>query len=186
VGRSGSRSTWASASRTASGTAVARDGSALVVEECGLLVLQQQGEQFGRSGEPPERDRPELVGGRVGVAWGDDLGDPGQGGVDPVGVTSGDAGDHGPQAVLVGARGGDVPPAALLFGALLMQCRVGLDDLRLRHGEDPAARLAGDDPGDCAVDHADAVQRQVAGQLGDPAGDVDLGLTGLHDGPGEW
>ena len=64
-----------------------------------------------------------------------------------------------------------------------MQRRVGLDDLGLRDREDPATGLAPDDPGDGFVDEADPVGGQVAGELGDPPGDLELGLAGAAQVP---
>ena len=150
VGASGERSASRRASSRSAGNAVARDGdtSGLEVELfLGVAALQEQLEELGGAGQPAERDRPQLVRRSVRVAWGDDLGDPGHGGLDPDRVTGLDPADHGAQPELVGARGRDVAAAAFGLDAFVVQGRVGLDDLGLGHGEDPAGGLAADDPG---------------------------------------
>ncbi|MGH3335532.1 MAG: hypothetical protein ACRDOZ_06900, partial [Nocardioides sp.] len=55
-------------------------------------VLEQQGEELGGSGQPSERLGAELVAGprRMLGAGAEDVGDPGDGGVDPEGVAGGD------------------------------------------------------------------------------------------------
>ena len=81
-------------------------------------VFEQQLEQFGGAGQPPERDRPDS---RVASGCrGDDLRDPGQGGLDPDRVPGLDPGDHGAQPELVGPRRGHVPATAFGLDPLLV------------------------------------------------------------------
>ncbi len=63
-----------------------------------VAVLQQQREQLGGPGQPAERDRPQLVGTGLGVARRQDLGHPGDDGLDPDRVAGLDAGDDRPPA----------------------------------------------------------------------------------------
>ena len=187
LGASGVRSASRSASSRSAGNAVARDGAPPGRSRSRVFllvaVLEQQLEELGGAGQPPERDRPDLVRGGVGVTRGEDLGDPGHGGLDPDRVPGLDAGDHGAQPVLVGPRRGHVTPAAFGLDPLLVQGRVGLDDLGLRHRQHPAGGLPADDPRHRPVHDADPVGRQVPGQLRHPPRHIDIGLAGRRRPP---
>ena len=84
----------------------------------------------------------------------DDLGDSGDGGIDPHCVTRFDSGDQSAQAVLVGAGEPDIAAESLGFGKLFVQVRIGLDDLGLGDREHPAAGLASDDTRDRGIHDA--------------------------------
>ena len=151
----------------------------------GAGVLEQQGEELGGSGEPPEGEGAELVGAGVGVAGGQDLPDPVHDRVHRDGVAGLEAGDEGAEAVLVGAAEADVPAAAFGLAPLFVEVGVGLDDLGFGDLEHPSDAFGGDEPGHGGVDDVDPVGGQVAGELRDPAGDPDLALPAPGDGPGE-
>ena len=148
-------------------------------------VFEQEGEELGGAGEPAERDGAELVGAGVGVAGRDDLADAVHDGVHGGRVAGFESGDEGAQAVLIGAAEADVAAPAFGFAPLVVQLGVGLDDLGLGDREDPAGGLGGDHPGDRGVDDVDLVERQVAGELGDAAGEPHLALAAPGHCPGQ-
>ena len=148
--------------------------------------LEQQDEQVGGAGQPAEGDRAEQVAGGAGVlgAGGEDLGDPGDHGVDPGGVAGADAGDDVAQPGLVGAGQRDVAAALLGAASGVVGGLVGLDDLGLGDRDDAPGCLAGDRGGDGVVDQVDHLGGEPAGQGGDLARHPRLGLQGQHQGPG--
>ena len=148
-------------------------------------MLEQQGEELGGAGEPPEGEGTELVGAGVRVEGLDDLPDAVDDGVDGDRVAGLEARDEDAQAVLVGAAETDVAPAPLGLAPLLVQFGVGLDDLRLGDLEDPTDGFGGDESGDCAVDDVDPVGGQVARELRHPTRDPDLAFATTADRPGE-
>ena len=181
-----------SASSRSAGNAVARLGvySASVEVEVEVELVpvgrgaRAQLEEFGGAGQPAERDRPELVGGGVGVAGREDFGDPGHGGLDPDRVAGLDPGDQGPQPVLVGARGGHVAASAFGLDPLVVQGGVGLDDLRLGDREHPATGLGGRSPAPPPGPPARPGRRAGAGTASRPGGRLELGLPGAAGRPG--
>ena len=146
-------------------------------------MLEQELQQLGGPGQEPEGDRAQLVVARVRVERREDLGDALHGRVDPDRIPGLDPRDDRTEAELVGAAEADVASGALGLGALVVEVGVGLDDLGLGDGEDPTARLVGDDPRDGRVDDPDPVEGQVTGQPRDAASDVDLGLAGAQHRP---
>jgi hypothetical protein len=137
------------------GAAVGGGGLVGVVADAG----DEQGEELGGAGEQAEGQGVQLVAGQVRVLGGEQVGCPGEGGVDPDGVAGVDLGDDHPQAVLVGAGQGDVAAAGGGGDLLGVRGGVGLDDLGLRELEDPAGGLGADRLGDRGVDQGNLVQR---------------------------
>ena len=125
----------------ASGLGVGRraSGSGL-----GVGVLEQEPEQLGGPGEPPEREGAQQVARGVGVfgSLGEDVGDPADHGVDVRRVARGDPGDDVAQPGLVGPGQGHEPAALLGLDLRLVGGGVGLDDLGLDDAQHPARGLA--------------------------------------------
>ena len=148
--------------------------------EQGLLgVLQQQPQQVGGPGQPAERLGSGLVPAQLGVLGGEDLGDPGDRGVDPDRVAGADPGDHGAQPGLVGAGQGDVAARSFVGARCGVEVGVGLDDLA---SATSMIRPAASVPIIGAIAASTTPTRsgrQVARQLGDLAGHPHLGLPAL-------
>ena len=131
----------------------------------GVGVLEQEPEQLGGSGEPPEREGAQQVAGGVGVfgSPGEDVGDPADHGVDVRRVARGDPGDDVAQPGLVGPGQGHEPAALLGLDLRLVGGGVGLDDLGLDDAQHPARGLARERGRGGGVDHRDRGRGQVAG-----------------------
>ena len=148
-------------------------------------MLEQQGEELGGAGEPPERECAELVGAGVGVTGRDDLADAVHDRVDGDRVAGFESGDEGAQSVLIGPAEPEVAPSALCLAPLVVQLGVGLDDLRFGDGEDASGCFGRDHPGDRGVHDVDRVGVQVAGEPGDAPSHPHLALTAAGHGPGQ-
>ena len=154
--------------------------------------LEEQGEQLGGAGQPPERQRAELVaadlgrglGAQLGAA-GQHVGDPVQHRVHPDRVAGLDPGDHQPQPVLVAARQGHVPAAALLLEPRPVRGPVDLDHLGLGQLDHLRRRLPHDRLGHRGVHHRRRCRRQPTGQHRDLAGHPHLGPQRPHLRPGQ-
>jgi hypothetical protein len=135
----------------------------------GVLVLEQEPEDLGGTGQPAQGDRAQLVTTGVWMPVEDRLGHPVDHGVDPDRVTGLDPGDQVAQPELVGAREGDEPAAALRLDPGGVRGRVGLDHFGLTDLPHPSRRLSGYRLGHRGVDHPHPVQRQPSRQPGDLA-----------------
>ena len=152
----------------------------------GVGVLEQEPEELGGSGEPPEGEGAQQVAGGVGVfgSLGEDVGDPAEHGVDVGGVARGDPGDDVAQPGLVGAGQGHEPAPLLGLDLGPVGGGVGLDDLGLDDAQHPARGLAGERGRGGGVDHRDRGRGQLAGHRGDPADQPGVGPAGQEDLPG--
>ena len=111
-------------------------------------VFEEELEQLGGPGQPPERQRPQQVTRCLGVLGtpGEDVCDPGDHGVDVDGVAGGDAGDHVSQPDRVRPRQGHEPAVPGFLEPCGVGGGVGLDDLGLDQGDHPGRGLGADRP----------------------------------------
>ena len=148
-------------------------------------MVEEEFEEVGGSGEPPERHGAELVDVVVGpMGLGEDVGDSLDHGVDPGGVAGGDAGDDVAVAEFVGAGEFHVPlpPFGLFAGGVGFG--VGFDDRGLRGLQDAGGGMPADHAGNGRIHDGDLLVGEVAGEHGCFAGDPHLTATGLDDLPG--